>query len=567
MRMITTAAFVLLLAACSEGLKPDVEREPDPATERTVSGGRIVGFSKQNGAYVWRGVPYAADTSGENRWRAPRPREPWEGLRDATAFGPACAQIATPFTQIYGWTNGEVEGSEDCLTLDIYAPSDALGRNLPVMVWIHGGSNVSGASQLYRGHNLAVNEDVIVMSVQYRLGPLGWFSHPELVATAETERDRSANFGTLDLIAALEWVQENAAAFGGDPSNVTIFGESAGGHNVATLLASPYAEGLFHKAIIQSGSFDSITLAEAQGLEGDQENPSLQVAERLGTENFRTATLEEVFAAYELEDGQWLNLPRVFQDGVALPETPMIEAFASPETFNNVPIMTGTNRDEMKLFYVFNPELTKKVFGQFYAPRDKDLYDAASDYAGRYWRLRSVDRPARIMREGGHGEVYAYRFDWDEGGRFVFSDTSVLLGAAHTMEIPFVFNRFKFFGALDPVIFAKKTEGTREELSRAMGAYWANFARDGVPTAGGFVDWPAYGTTETLLYLDSANDGGIRALDGGDSLDQILSDLAEDDRVSFEEKCAIAASLKDFNGQGETSSLAVLGCPAEAAQG
>lgn len=561
MRFLKAGAFALALAACAEGPKPEPVREPDAATQRMVSGGSIIGFVEDNTTHVWRAVPYAADTSGENRWRAPRVREAWEGVREATAFGPACPQIATPFTQIPGWTNGQVEGSEDCLTFDIYAPSDARGRNLPVMVWIHGGSNVSGASQLYRGHNLAANEDVIVMSVQYRLGPLGWFSHPDLVASAETERDRSSNFGTLDLIAALEWVQVNASVFGGDPNNVTIFGESAGGHNVATLLASPLAEGLFHRAIIQSGSFDSITIAEAQGEAGDQPNPSLEVADRLGPENFHTASLQEVFAAYELEDGQWMNLPRVFQDGVVLPEGPMREAFSSPETFNNVPILTGTNRDEMKLFYVFNPELTKKVLGQFYAPRDKDLYNAASDYAGRYWRLRAVDRPARAMRDGGHEMVFAYRFDWDEGGRMLWSDTSVLLGAAHTMEIPFVLNRFEFFGALDPVIFNGKTAETREELSRAIGAYWANFARDGYPYADGFVDWPTYGANETLMYLDSANDGGIRTQAGGDSIQQILADLAADGRVNDEQKCAIADSLRDFNGQAEIDPMAALGCP------
>ena len=244
--------------------------------------GELIGFTAENGAHIWRGVPYGEDTSGKNRWRAPRPAPVWDGVREATAFAPVCPQIATPFTPIEGFVLGELEGSEDCLAMDIYAPSDAVGRSLPVMVWIHGGSNVSGASQMYIGDRLAANEDVIVISVQYRLGPLGWFSHQALRDSADTFEDTSANFGTLDLIASLKWVRDNITAFGGDPDRVTIFGESAGGHNVATLLGSPLAEGLFHQAIIQSGSFDSVSVSDAEGQSGSLTNASRDVAKRLG---------------------------------------------------------------------------------------------------------------------------------------------------------------------------------------------------------------------------------------------------------------------------------------------
>jgi len=238
MKQLYFIGIALCLSACSSS-EPETElpRNPAPVTTTAVTQGELVGFIANNGAHVWRGVPYAADTSGENRWRAPRPALAWDGTRSATEFAPACPQIATPFTPIASWTNGTLEGSEDCLIFDIYAPADAKGKSLPVMMWIHGGSNVSGTSQLYVAENLAKNENVIVMSVQYRLGPLGWFSHPDLVASAVTPEDASANFGTLDLIAGLKWIRENAESFGGDPDNVTIFGESAGGQNVSTLLA------------------------------------------------------------------------------------------------------------------------------------------------------------------------------------------------------------------------------------------------------------------------------------------------------------------------------------------
>ena len=530
-------------------------------TKRTIASGEVVGFKSENGAHVWRGVPYAADTSGENRWRAPRPVAPWAGTREVISFAPACPQIATPFTPVEGFVNGRVEGSEDCLAMDIYAPADAAGKNLPVMVWIHGGSNVSGTSQLYVGDQLAINEDVIVASVQYRLGPLGWFSHADLVDSAQTPEDASANFGILDLIASLKWVRENIEVFGGDPENITIFGESAGGQNVSSLLASPLAKGLFHRAIIQSGGFDSVSIAEARGDAGDQPNPSNEVAARLGGfQKFHSVTLDEVFAAFERDGGGFMELPRIIEDGVVLPATPLRDAFASTDSFNNVPIITGTNRDEMKLFYLFNDQLTKKILGTFYVARDQDLYDAAAEYSGRVWRIRAVDRPAALMAAAGHDQVYAYRFDWDEGGRVLWMDLSKVIGAAHAIEIPFVFNRYAILGDADRYLFQKKTFETREILSRAMGAYWASFAREGVPINSGGAVWPIYGEAASVMYLDSINDAGIRVVDGADTLELIIADLRADLRVDDAQRCQIADGIVEWVPSMETAFIASFQC-------
>lgn len=561
MKKIIAGMALLALAACSNNTDDAPAPKADPATAVTVTQGDLVGFKAQNGSSVWRGVPFAADTSGENRWRAPRPAPAWDGSREALAFAPVCPQIATPFTPIESFTNGELEGSEDCLAMDIYAPENAKGRALPVMVWIHGGSNVSGASQLYVGENLAKNEDVIIMSVQYRLGPLGWFSHPALVDSAELPEDKSANFGTLDLIAALKWVKDNAASFGGNPDNVTIFGESAGGHNVVTLLASPLAEGLFHRAIIQSGSFDSVSIAEARGEDGDLLNPSLEVAERLGgPEKFHTASMDEVFAAFELDAGGFSEVPRIIEDGVALPATPMRDAFKSTDTYNTVPTISGTNRDEMKLFYLFDERLTKTRFGMLTTAKDPDLYDAASEYSSRMWRIRSVDRPFAMMEAAGHNDIYAYRFDWDEGGKFLTMDLSKMLGAAHAMEIPFVFNRYKMFGDADKLTFQKKTFASRETLSRAMGTYWADFARSGVPGDAGGVSWPQYGESASFIYFDSENDGGITVKDGADSVDQLINDLENDSRVDAAERCEIALGLTAWMPELKPQLMAIEGC-------
>jgi len=538
---------------CSGGTAElDIRPTPADATTMTTTEGKLVGFTADNGAHVWRGVHFAADTSGENRWRAPRPASTWEGVKEALDFAPVCPQIATPFTPIESFTNGELEGSEDCLAADIYAPADSQGKSLPVMVWIHGGGNVSGASQLYVGENLAANEDVIVVSVQYRLGPLGWFSHPALVESAKTSPnmtpdDGAANFGTLDLIAALKWVQDNAASFGGNPDNVTIFGESAGGHNVATLLASPLAKGLFHRAILQSGSFDSVSVDEARGLTGEQTNTSMEVAKKLGgPDKFHSASLSEIFEAYDLDGGGFMEVPRIIQDGVVLPETSLREAFSSVDNFNAVPIMSGTNRDEMKLFYAFDERLAETKFGQFIVAKDQDFYDAASDYSSRVWRIRSVDGPLARMETAGHKEVWAYRFDWDEGGKFLWTDLSKVLGAAHGIEIPFVFNRFKFLGDADKIMWKPKTLSSRDKLSRAMGSYWASFARDGQPASEGLPAWPSFGQEAKLIYFDSENDAGIRVEAGADNVTKLVSDLSADARLTGMQRCEIAKGLLEW---------------------
>lgn len=545
--LILSLSFGLILVGCSGS--DDTEQTPVATAEtvRTVTGGDIIGFEADNGAHVWRGVYFAADTSGANRWRAPRPVALWNGQRQVLEYASVCPQIATQFTPIEGFENGRLEGSENCLAMDIYAPPGALEQGgLPVMLWIHGGSNVSGASQLYVGDRLAMNENVIVLSVQYRLGPLGWFSHPELRATAKQDEDKAANFGLLDLIQSLKWVQSNIDAFGGDKNNITIFGESAGGHNVASLLASPLAKGLFHRAIIQSGSFDSISIAEAEGTMGDQPNPSLAVAERMGgAEQFHKASMQEVFEAYELDRG-YLSLPRVIEDGISLPAASMRDVFKDTSTFNDVPVITGTNKDETKLFNMFDDRIAEKFLGYFYVAKDQQVYDAVSEYGSRMWRVRAVDQPIALMNKAGHNVVHAYQFDWDEGGSFLWTDLSEMLGASHAMEIPFVFNRFKLLGAADGILFEDTTLEGRQALSHSMGAYWASFARAGVPSRRDAPDWEVYGDEQAVMHFDSAAGGGIRIRRGAETTEKVLADLAADQRLDKDIKCLLVDSVRGF---------------------
>ncbi len=528
----------LALAACTstEPVPPPVA---DPATARTISSGELVGYTDaETGAHAWRSVPFAAPPVGDLRWRAPRPAADWEGAREALDPAPWCPQLTNALDGD-DVEPGQLAGQEDCLYLNVYAPSmdadTAAEADLPVMMWIHGGSNTWGRADQYNGGVLADRHDVIVVVVQYRLGPMGWFAHESLRESAETADDASANFGTLDQIAALEWIRSNIDAFGGDADNVTIFGESAGGHNVAALLASPRAAGLFHRAVVQSGSFASWPLDDA---EVTADESARSIAERVtgdamaDAETLRAMDINALYAAYDTEED--FNLPRIIEDGVVLPDDAMIDAFENTATFNTVPVMTGTNRDETKLFNLMDERLIKQAWGQFPKPRDPALYEGLSKYQSLMWRVRAVDEPANAMTEAGHADVYAYRFDWDEAGKVFVSDFSTLLGAGHAIEIPFVFGRFQFLGDADRYVFTKKNAPERTELSDAMMSYWANFAKTGAPgrgVDGDLPEWSAWTgapSEPTLMVFDSTSDGGVRMEAGVENDETVAASLAAD---------------------------------------
>lgn len=564
--LVFLCAGSAIIASCA----PTAEEAPAPrvandATLRQLSAGKIVGYQAPSTAHVWLGAPFAASTAAENRWKAPRPAAPWDAIRQATEFAPACPQFSRDEE-----TAGELLGSEDCLYLNIYAPPNAQDKKLPVMVWIHGGGNVWGSASDYDASNLVMNEDVIVITVQYRLGPLGYFAHRSIRDTADTELDRAANFALLDLIASLQWVQTEIGAFGGDAENVTIFGESAGGHNVAALLGSPLATGLFHRAIIQSGGFNSVSLADAEEPNDGFFNPSSVVVEKLNLDarshegvakGLRDTSLADFFAAYasteeaaeariSFDEGekQFPDIPIMISDGVTLPEAPLRTLFSSVETFNTVPIITGTNRDELKLFFLASPELIKMRFGLFPVPRDQEEYDLVAEYSSRLWRIHAVDDPAKQMAAAGHPDVWGYRFDWDESGSILFTDFSKLFGAGHAMEIPFVFNNFNDFIVEAKHMFPEKYADSRNALSAAMGQYWASFARDGRPAANLGPEWPRYADRPTpqLMRFDSERDAGIGILEGADSLDKWIEDLMSDTRIDDEGFCSFLGEIGTF---------------------
>jgi para-nitrobenzyl esterase len=547
MKRTLSMLAALALASCTLA-QPAVAATPDTATTRTVSGGAVIGYvDTPTGAHAWRAIPFAAPPVGDLRWRAPRPPAAWTGQRIAVTAAPWCPQQLSALDGVKKERWGEIVGQEDCLYLDVYAPpmtaAQAAGAKLPVMMWIHGGSNTWGRAEQYDGSALAARFNVVVVVVQYRLGALGWMSLDALRQGGTLPDDASANFGTLDHIRALEWIASDIGAFGGDAGRVTVFGESAGGHNVAALLASPRAKGLFHRAIIQSGSFRSEPAAEAEGVTDGGPASATVVARRiLGPGKpvdgpaLRAAPLAAVFGAYETPKGR-IDPLRVIADGVTLPVEGVSARLDSSANYNAVPVMTGANRDEIKLFNALNPEFVWRLFGVLPMARDQAYYDAVSDYPSRMWRANAVDGPAARMVAGGQPAVWAYRFDWDEEGRVLFTDLGKLLGAGHSLEIPFVFGHFKLLGAFDRFAFTKGNAPGRIALSDAMMSYWVNFAATGAPgrgVKGDLPEWKAWSNAsgaERIMLLDSPAGGGARMSNDLETRDRITTDLLADPRL------------------------------------
>jgi para-nitrobenzyl esterase len=576
MKRLILIVAALCLSACSTATAAPELPPVNPATSRALPQGPIVGYvDADTGAHAWRAIPFARPPVGEFRWRSPRPAEGWSETRLSTKPAPWCPQILSAMDGVPKAKFGEIAGQEDCLYLDVYAPpmteAEAAAAKLPVMVWIHGGSNTWGRAEQYNGSALAARFKVVVVVVQYRLGALGWMAHPALREGSSLTDDASPNFGMLDQIRALEWVRDDVAAFGGDTSRVTIFGESAGGQNVAALVASPRAKGLFQRAIIQSGSFRSEPMAVAEGTEGKKPQSGLAVGERLVGSGqpvtgpaLRAVSVKAIYDAYRVGPRD-IDPYRVIADGITLPAAGLDSVIDSPAAFNSVPVITGTNRDEMKLFNALNPKMVKYTLGLLPAARDKALYEAASLYPSRMWRANSVDVPANRMVKGGHAPVWGYRFDWDEQGKVLTTDLGQLLGAGHSIEIPFVFGHFQLLGAFDQYAFTKDNAPGRIALSDSMMSYWVNFAATGAPGRG--VDgrlpewktWSNASDADRLMIFDSTAGGGVRMSKDQESGERIVRDLMADPTIpTNDQRCEILAGVT--REHPELMSVAGKGC-------
>jgi para-nitrobenzyl esterase len=547
-----------------------------PEAIRDTVAGPVIGFVDEDDTLGWLGIPFAAPPLGELRWAAPRLPQPWQKNRDAIAFENTCVQLWGPLVGITG-EEGQVVGNEDCLYLNVWAPrnnSDIDSVGLPVMFWIHGGGNSIGTANTYPGHRLAGGENVVLVTINYRLGLLGWMSHPALRGEGRSASDASGNYGNLDMIAALEWVQKNITSFGGDPDNVTIFGESAGGLNVYSLMASPPAKGLFHRAIAQSGSTSTTPLWRAENFtDGEQPGEALSSREWLSmqlqhagkAQDRKTAKVaqlalsdEEILAFMHSRSPEQIlkgisggagmyRAPQNLRDGTILPKGSLLTLFQSPERYNDVPLMTGTNRDEAKLFMAQDPNFVERRFGFLPHIKDIDAYNQTSAYISDTWKARAVDEVAAVISANSKQAVYAYRWDWDEGAKSWLVDYSTLIGAGHGMEVAFVFDDFDG-GILVPGFYNEENSPGRDELAREMRSYWSQFATTGDPASGRNGDlskWDAWNDSgPNLMILDSTSSGGSKMSREPMTIAMLKQRLAEDtDIVDTKVRCRTHAEL------------------------
>ena len=455
---------------------------------------------------VFKGIPYALPPVGGLRWRPPVAMSPWTGVRDAAQFSAACMQ-PKPQPSIYADELAAV--SEDCLSLNVWAKQGA--RNEPVLVWIHGGALTSGSSseRMYDGAKLAARGMVLV-SINYRLGILGYLAHPQL--SAESPQRISGNYGLLDQIEALRWVQRNIAAFGGDPANVTIAGESAGGLSVMYLMASPQARGLFARAIAQSAYMISMPeLKRANFGEQAAEAIGSRVATALGSPH--VTDLRSMDAAKLVNaTAQTGYFPLGTVDGHVLPQQ-LVEVFDRGEQAK-VPILAGFNSGEIRSLRFLAPPAPKDA-ATYEAAIRKRYADLADDFLQLYPSNRPEDNVLATTRDALYGWTSerlvtkqtaqgqpSYLYFFDHG--YPAADAAGL-HAFHASELPYV------FGTADrtPALWPKVPESPQEtELSDAMIGYWTSFATAGVPKAANQASWPAYGAARGyMLFADTPRPG------------------------------------------------------------
>ena len=510
-------------------------------------------FAEGAGVVTWYDIPYAQPPVGELRWRAPRElARPEQTIlkRDVSA----CLQQASRFAGVDG--EGMV-GSEDCLYLDIKAPADFVTQQYPVMLWIHGGGNTTGLKDYYEYDKLVAKKDVVVVTINYRLGALGWFTHPAIQGLQEG-LDKTSNFGTLDIIQSLKWVQKNISQFGGDANNVTIFGESAGGHNVLTLLASPQADGLFHQAISQSGYTTDLSVEDAYNKDGANTliaRGSWQVTNKLFVgkpqseysleelhQRLKSVDGAELISAYQSGDLDFDKMPLSTADGIVIPKVGILGALASPDYAKNIPVIAGANKDEVALwlalhrYFMDSSYILTKMLPPRVTVKNPELYKLWVRTRSHAWKLKGVDHALVAMESAGYQNLYAYQFDWDHQEKSMLIDFPSLFGAAHGTDIAFVTGNYTY-GPISSYIYPD-TEARAQMETTIMNA-WSNFAKSSVPDIEKAFEWQKFSTAAPVfLHLDKDDD--LRMGTETATIASLLENMASDSVPTDLERCSIA---------------------------
>ena len=540
-----------------------------------TSSGITQGFIKNN-VVNWNDIPYAKPPIDDLRWKAPRKIE-----QNSNLIKPKnnnfCLQRTSNLGGSSQFSNDPISGSEDCLYLDIYAPSKKSEQILPVMFWIHGGGNTSGLKDLYDFTKLVKKHNVIVVTINYRLGPLGWFTHPA-IQDLQDGIDKTSNFGTLDIISALEWVNNNINLFGGDPKNITIFGESAGGHNVLSLLVSKKAKGLFHKAISMSGYTESISLADAykQEYKSPTSNYSswnvvnkiinLELDENK-KDNYSNKELRNLlyslsgkeFYKYYADRETYEELPLLTNDGFVIPIIGLKEALSKKEHVNNVPTIAGSNRDEVKIWLAFSEYFvtvdyspTSSLFNLPKATlKNEDAYEAFNYYRSTAWKIRGVNEPLNSLSKSGNSQLYSYRFDWDDHRKFILADFKILFGAGHALEIPLLTGSTKLVGGPPVSNFMYPKGISHFYTSRNMMKFWSNFAKYGEPGySTNKIKWEPYSVDKdnfsSYMVLDKKRN--LKMSSDDKTLKKLSEEVFTDKRLSETEKCVVLYQMFTYVG-------------------
>jgi len=502
-----------------------------------ISAGTLRG-THAGSAIAFRGIPYARPPIGELRWHPPEPSLPWQGVREAVLPGSACTQRTSgltpffaPMAQAYGsnFEQPPIKSSEDCLYLDVWIPDWPVKRALPVMVWLHGGSNTvgSGTQSTYDGISLS-RHGVLLVTLNYRLGVMGFFSHPEL--TAESPHHSSGNYGLLDQLAALNWVKQNIAQFGGDPDNVTLFGESAGAIDATRLMTSPLAAGLFKRVISESGpAFDSgqnLSQAEAFGSAVSALAPGNAQSTPLA--KLRALPVAEVEALIlKAKEHFPTDITAATTDGWVIPLSPQQALLTG--TFQKVDLLIGLNRRELSAFRLAAAAAAKPSGGQSSVTESgglKKLSEAARYYFGSWTNPAIAIYLGRILLNKDAGldgaandliaacpvgavasltnasgqHVFVYRFD-----RSIPGKGESALGAFHSLEVPYVFGSLR-----DREWLWLPSTQDDASLSDLLQTYWTNFARTSNPNASGLPNWPAW-SDEEKEFLVVNQDASVTA--------------------------------------------------------
>jgi para-nitrobenzyl esterase len=509
-KMICFATLIVLALAM---LLSPAAAQDEVKTESGIVSGTL---NADRTVRMFQGIPFAAPPVGDLRWKPPQPPLSWQGIRSADKFGPACMQ-----TDVYGDIHfRDVQPSEDCLNLTIWLAAHPAQTKLPVIVWFYGGGFLAGGNSetRYDGENLA-KKDVIIVSPNYRLGVFGFFSHPEL--TKESEHHASGNYGLLDQVAALHWVLRNISAFGGDPHNITIAGESAGSLSVSALMASPLSKDLFQKAIGESGAFFPSQPAHNMRLEplAETEQLGVKFAESVGATSL--AQLRAMPANDVLQAAAKMNRGFVFQpniDGYFLPAD--VRSIYEKGAQSHIPVLAGWNADENKTSILLAPQRpTAKRFAEEAlarfgneAPEFLKLYPAATNQeallsaealAGDDFIAFSTWKWTDIQAKTGDAPVYQYRFDQNPAvkpGAMIDSLPASEAGARHACEIQYVFETLKFEEGVPWTAADFK-------VSEEMASYWTNFAKTGNPNGDDLPKWPPYASQDGYQVMHLTGEG------------------------------------------------------------